>query len=46
MVLGSWNTPKTKEYRSLMDVSDSWGTAVIIQTMVFGNKSQEAGSGK
>ena len=28
-----------------MDVSDSWGTAVIIQTMVFGNKSQEAGSG-
>jgi pyruvate,orthophosphate dikinase len=45
IVLNSWNTPKTKEYRALMDASDSWGTAVIIQTMVFGNLSQEAGSG-
>jgi len=41
MVLDSWNTPKTKEYRALMDVSDSWGTAVIIQAMVFGNKKKE-----
>jgi len=45
MVLESWNTPKTREYRALMDVSDSWGTAVIIQAMVFGNNSAEAGSG-
>lgn len=45
IVLNSWNTPKTKEYRALMDASDSWGTAVIIQTMVFGNLGQEAGSG-
>jgi len=45
IVLNSWNTPKTREYRALMDASDSWGTAVIIQTMVFGNLSQEAGSG-
>ena len=45
MVLDSWNAPKTKEYRALMDASDSWGTAVIIQTMVYGNLSQEAGSG-
>jgi len=45
MVLDSWNTPKTKEYRGLMDVSDAWGTAVIIQAMVFGNNSTEAGSG-
>jgi len=45
IVLNSWNAPKTKEYRALMDASDSWGTAVIIQTMVFGNLSQEAGSG-
>ena len=45
MVLDSWNTPKTKEYRALMDVSDSWGTAVIIQAMVFGNKNPESGSG-
>ncbi|UCD65381.1 MAG: phosphoenolpyruvate synthase [Deltaproteobacteria bacterium] len=45
IVLNSWNATKTKEYRALMDASDSWGTAVIIQTMVFGNLSQEAGSG-
>jgi pyruvate,orthophosphate dikinase len=45
IVLNSWNAPKTKEYRALMDASDSWGTAVIIQTMVFGNLNQEAGSG-
>nr|MBF0222879.1 phosphoenolpyruvate synthase [Desulfobulbaceae bacterium] len=44
-VLDSWNTAKTKEYRSLMDVSDSWGTAVIIQEMVFGNLSPKSGSG-
>jgi pyruvate,orthophosphate dikinase len=45
IVLNSWNAPKTRAYRSLMDASDSWGTAVIIQTMVFGNLGQEAGSG-
>jgi len=45
MVLNSWNTAKTRDYRSLMDVSDYWGTAVIIQAMVFGNLSHEAGSG-
>jgi pyruvate,orthophosphate dikinase len=45
IVLNSWNAPKTRDYRALMDASDSWGTAVIIQTMVFGNLSQEAGSG-
>ncbi len=44
-VLDSWDTTKTKEFRALMDVSDAWGTAVIIQAMVFGNHSQESGSG-
>ena len=28
-----------------MDVSDSWGTAVIVQAMVFGNKSDQSGAG-
>ena len=45
MVLDSWHTMKTKEYRSLMDVSESWGTAVIVQCMVYGNLSAESGSG-
>ncbi len=45
MVLSSWNTEKTRHYRSLMGISDSWGTAVIVQTMVYGNRSGQAGSG-
>jgi pyruvate,orthophosphate dikinase len=45
MVLSSWNTAKAKQYRNLMDVSDDWGTAVIVQTMVYGNMSNQAGSG-
>jgi pyruvate, orthophosphate dikinase len=45
MVFDSWHTPKAQEYRHLMGVSDDWGTAVIVQTMVFGNLDARAGSG-
>jgi pyruvate, orthophosphate dikinase len=45
LVLDSWETQKAVEYRKIMDVSDAWGTAVIVQAMVFGNKSGNAGSG-
>jgi len=45
LVLDSWETDKAAEYRRIMDVSDSWGTAVIVQAMVFGNRSKNAGSG-
>jgi len=45
MVLKSWNTRKARDYRHLMDVSDDWGTAVIVQSMVYGNLSEQAGSG-
>jgi pyruvate,orthophosphate dikinase len=45
LVLDSWETRKAVEYRKIMDVSDSWGTAVIVQAMVFGNKSGNAGAG-
>ncbi len=45
LVLDSWETHKAMEYRRIMDVSDSWGTAVIVQAMVFGNRSENAGSG-
>ena len=44
-VLDSWETLKANDYRKVMDVSNSWGTAVIVQEMVFGNKSEQAGSG-
>jgi len=45
MVIASWNTEKAREYRRLMDVSDAWGTAVIVQAMVFGNLGPDSGSG-
>ena len=45
MVLSSWDTEKAREYRKLMQVSDSWGTAVIVQAMVYGNLNLSSGSG-
>ena len=44
-VLDSWNTPKAEAFRKIMGISDDWGTAVSVQTMVFGNYSRESGSG-
>lgn len=45
MVMASWDTPKSQDYRNIMDISDDWGTAVIVQTMVFGNIGAKSGSG-
>ncbi|MHB8810563.1 MAG: PEP/pyruvate-binding domain-containing protein, partial [Desulfobulbaceae bacterium] len=45
MVLESWHTEKANEYRKLMGLSDDWGTAAIVQAMVYGNLGQDAGSG-
>lgn len=45
LVIDSWHRPKAKEYRHLMRVSDDWGTAIIVQAMVYGNLNQQAGSG-
>jgi len=45
LVLGSWDSAKAKAYRSIMEISDYWGTAVIIQAMAFGNISEESGTG-
>ncbi len=44
-VIDSWNSQKAREYRRIMDLSDAWGTAVVIQRMVFGNLNRQAGSG-
>jgi len=45
-VLTSWDSPKAKHYREIMGISDSWGTVVIVQAMVFGNLSlSSSGSG-
>lgn len=44
-VLHSWNSDKAHMYRKIMGISDDWGTAVTVQAMVFGNLSQQSGSG-
>jgi pyruvate,orthophosphate dikinase len=44
-VFDSWTSPKAKHYRDIMGISDSWGTAVIVQAMVFGNLGLSSGSG-
>ena len=44
-VFYSWNSDKAKTYRDIMGISDDWGTAVIVQNMVYGNLHKQAGSG-
>jgi len=44
-ILDSWNDKKANEFRRLMDISDAWGTSVLLQAMVFGNLTQESGTG-
>jgi pyruvate,orthophosphate dikinase len=44
-VFDSWTSSKAKQYREIMGISDSWGTAVIVQAMVFGNLGLSSGSG-
>ena len=45
LVLGSWESEKARAYREIMEISDNWGTAVIIQAMAFGNLSSSSGTG-
>jgi pyruvate,orthophosphate dikinase len=44
-VLKSWNNERAKEYRRFYKISEALGTAVNIQSMVFGNFGQTSGSG-
>jgi pyruvate,orthophosphate dikinase len=44
-VFESWNSYKAGTYRNIMGISDDWGTAVTVQTMVFGNLTQQSGAG-
>jgi pyruvate,orthophosphate dikinase len=44
-VFDSWYSSKAETYRKIMGISDDWGTAVTVQSMVFGNYSPESGSG-
>ena len=44
-VFRSWDAPKAASYRRLNGISDEAGTAVTVQTMVFGNAGGGSGSG-
>ncbi|MEE8324729.1 MAG: pyruvate, phosphate dikinase [Candidatus Humimicrobiaceae bacterium] len=44
-VFGSWNNKRATAYRNLNDIPHGIGTAVNIQTMVYGNMGQTSGTG-
>jgi pyruvate,orthophosphate dikinase len=44
-VIGSWNNPRALKYMELNDIRGLLGTAVSVQSMVFGNTGIESGTG-
>ncbi len=44
-VFASWQSPKACKYRLLNQIPDGLGTAVTVQSMVFGNAGGQSGSG-
>lgn len=44
-VFRSWNNPRAIYYRRMNDIPASWGTAVNVQAMVFGNMGNTSGTG-
>jgi len=44
-VFDSWNNQRAKTYRRINKMSDEWGTAVNVQSMVFGNMGNDCGTG-
>jgi pyruvate,orthophosphate dikinase len=44
-VFGSWMNARAVTYRRLHDIPESWGTAVNVQAMVFGNMGETSATG-
>ncbi|MEG2814787.1 MAG: pyruvate, phosphate dikinase [Oscillospiraceae bacterium] len=44
-VFRSWDNPRANIYRRMNDIPGSWGTAVNVQEMVFGNMGDDSGTG-
>ncbi len=44
-VFRSWDNPRAIVYRRLNDIPGEWGTAVNVQSMVFGNMGEDSGTG-
>lgn len=45
MVFESWSSERAHVYRRHLQISDNWGTAVIVQQMIFGNLNTHSGTG-
>ena len=44
-VFRSWDNPRAIYYRRMNDIPGDWGTAVNVQSMVFGNMGETSGTG-
>ena len=44
-VFDSWNSKRAQDYRAYNKISDDWGTAVNVVSMVFGNLGDDSGTG-
>ena len=44
-VFRSWDNPRANVYRRMNEIPYSWGTAVNVQPMVFGNLNENSGTG-
>lgn len=44
-VFNSWDSERATLYRELNHIPDDWGTAVLVQTMVFGNRNNKSATG-
>jgi pyruvate,orthophosphate dikinase len=44
-VFESWNTERAVQYRKINNIPNHWGTAVNVQSMVFGNLGNDSGTG-
>ncbi len=44
-VIDSWFSSSAKSYRDHMEIAEEWGTAILVQQMVLGNKSHQSGTG-
>ena len=44
-VFSSWMVPRAVTYRRIHEISDKWGTAVNVQSMVFGNMGEDCATG-
>ncbi len=44
-VFRSWDNPRANTYRQMYGIPYSWGTAVNVQSMAFGNKGETSGTG-